>query len=45
MANIRRRALKRLAAGQDPVRHSWASVMIYLEDYQVEELRFDPIGK
>lgn len=45
MALIRKRALKRLAAGQDPVRHSWASVMIYLEDYQVEELHFIPLGK
>jgi hypothetical protein len=45
MALIRLRALKRLARGQDPVRHSWASVMVYLEDYYIQELEFEPIGK
>ena len=41
MAKIRTRAMLRLARGQNPIRHSFSDVMIYLHDYYLEELRFE----
>lgn len=45
MAIVRLYALRRLARGQEPKRYSFSDVMIYLEDYFVEQLNFTPIGK
>lgn len=41
MAIIRLYALRRLAKGQQPRRYSFSDVMIYLEDYYLNELNFD----
>ena len=41
MAIVRLYALRRLAKGQQPRRYSFSDVMIYLEDYYLNELNFD----
>ena len=41
MAIVRLYALRRLAKGQQPRRYSFSDVMIFLEDYYLNELTFD----
>lgn len=41
MAAIRKGALELMAQGREPKKYHWASIMIYLERYEVIELEFD----
>lgn len=41
MAKVRAAALEAMAMGRTPVRYHWASVMVYLDRYDVIELEFD----